>query len=180
MQTSVRDWSASMAPASAICTQRVWHDSFMCVIWLIHKVPQPSARAVRVTQRIHIYVWLILNGMSHSHMCIDSYITCRSHFDRKKPPPVGFPYLLCSLIKNPEKEDPPRSAWYKFFEGGPLPLGSWLGNIVNRKPPRGEGFLSINLHVDFMSVLLFHCANNAHVTRMDELCHAYEWVISHT
>jgi len=26
-------------------------------------------------------------------------------------------YLLCSLIKNQESEDPPRSTWYKFFEG---------------------------------------------------------------
>jgi len=31
------------------------------------------------------------------------------------------------------------------YEGGPLPPGSWLGNIVNRKPPRGGGFLSINI-----------------------------------
>jgi len=149
MQTSVRDWSASMVPASAICTQRVWHDSFIqftYVYWLIHSVPQPF--------------W-------------------SKETSPRGGPPGGGSYLLCSLIKNPKESDPPRSTWYKFFEGGPLPPGSWLGNIVNRKPPRGEGFLSMNLHVDFMSVLLFYCANNAHATRMDELCHAYEWVISH-
>ena len=44
----------------------------------------------------------------------------------------GVSYLLCPLIKNPEEEDPkkknpPRSTWYKFFEGGPFPPGSWLG-----------------------------------------------------
>ena len=39
-------------------------------------------------------------------------------------PPRGVSYLLCLLIKNPEEEDPPRSTWYKFFEGFPLPPGS--------------------------------------------------------
>jgi len=56
----------------------------------------------------------------------------------KAPPhPRGNSYLLCSLIKNPEEEDHPQSTWYKFFEEGPLPPGSWLGNIVNGNPPRG-------------------------------------------
>jgi len=30
-----------------------------------------------------------------------------------------------------------------FFRGGPLPPGSWLGNIVNRKPPQEGVVLSI-------------------------------------
>jgi len=30
-----------------------------------------------------------------------------------------------------------------FFRRGPLPPGSWSGNIVNRNPPRRGGFLSI-------------------------------------
>ena len=47
--------------------------------------------------------------------------------------------LLCSLIQIRVQEDPPRRTWYKFFEGGPLTHGSWWGNIVNRKPPRGGG-----------------------------------------
>jgi len=63
---------------------------------------------------------------------------------QETPPSGGVSYLLCSLIKNPEEEDPPRSTWYKFFEGGTLPPGSWLGNIANRNPPRG-GFSAINL-----------------------------------
>jgi len=62
------------------------------------------------------------------------------------PPPGGGSYLRCSLIKNLSEQDPPRSTWYKFFEGGPLPPGSWSGNIVNRKPPRGGGVLSINVN----------------------------------
>jgi len=62
-------------------------------------------------------------------------------FDRKEPrSPGGGSYLLCSLIKNLEEEDPPRSTWYKFFEGVPLPSSSWSGNMVNRKPPWGGGF----------------------------------------
>jgi len=60
--------------------------------------------------------------------------------ERNLPPPGGVSYLLCSLIKNREKEDSPQSTWYKFFEGGPLTHGSWWGNIVNRKAPRGGGF----------------------------------------
>jgi len=66
------------------------------------------------------------------------------HFDRKNPPPRRDFQLLCSLIKNPEEEDPFRSTWYKFFERGPHPPGSWWGKMVNRKTPRG-GVLSIKL-----------------------------------
>ena len=55
--------------------------------------------------------------------------------------------LLCSLIKNRESEAPPRRTWNKFLEGGLLTHGSWWGNKVNRKHPRGGGFLSIkSLH----------------------------------
>jgi len=53
----------------------------------------------------------------------------------RKPPPRGS-FLFTTLIKNPEGEESPRSTWYKFFEGGPLP---WSGNIVNRKHPPGGG-----------------------------------------
>ena len=52
-------------------------------------------------------------------------------------------FLFTTLpIKNLEEEDPPRSTWYKFFKarGGPLPPGSWLGNIVHRKTPPLGGF----------------------------------------
>ena len=77
--------------------------------------------------------------------CINLWFGIQSN---ETPPPGKVFYLLCSLFKNQEEEDPPRNTWYKFFGGGPLPPGSWLGNIMNRKPPRGGGavFLSINLH----------------------------------
>ena len=58
----------------------------------------------------------------------------------RNTPPGGGSYLLCSLIKNPEEEDPSRRICTRCFEGGPLPPVSWLGNIVNRKPPPGGGF----------------------------------------
>jgi len=45
--------------------------------------------------------------------------------DRKKPSPIrGVSYLLCSLIKNPEEEDPPRRICTRYFEGGPPRPGS--------------------------------------------------------
>jgi len=61
------------------------------------------------------------------------------------PHPGGVSYLLCFLIKNPEEEDPPRRICTRCFLGGPLPPGSWLGNIINRKPLRGGEVLSIKL-----------------------------------
>ena len=57
---------------------------------------------------------------------------------KRNTPPGGGSYSLCSLVKNPEEEDPPRIICTRCFEGGPLPLGSWSGNKVNRKPPRGH------------------------------------------
>jgi len=61
-----------------------------------------------------------------------------THLIQRTPPPGGVSYFLCSLIKNPEEEDPTRRMCTRCFEGGPLPPGSWLGNKVNRKTPRGE------------------------------------------
>jgi len=44
--------------------------------------------------------------------------------------------------QEPGRREPPRSTWYEFFEGGPLPPGSWQGNIVNGKPPQNTTGLS--------------------------------------
>ena len=67
-------------------------------------------------------------------------------WSKEPPPPGGVSYLLCSLIKNREAEDPswrttPKidQFWGWFFRGRPLPPGSWSGNIVNRKPSPGGG-----------------------------------------
>jgi len=61
------------------------------------------------------------------------------------PPPVFPFYLEGSLTKNPEEEDPPQRICTRCFEGVPLPQVSWLGNLPNRKPPRGGGFLRSDL-----------------------------------
>ena len=73
-------------------------------------------------------------------------------WSEEAPPSGGVSYLLCSLIKNREEEDPPWKTTPKndqfggwFFRGGPLSRGSWSGNIVNRKPPRGGRVLSNKL-----------------------------------
>jgi len=66
------------------------------------------------------------------------------NLDRKKPPrPGGW---LCGLQPRTGGKGPQLDQlWGWFFRGGPLPPGSWSGNIVNRNPPRGGGFLSIKL-----------------------------------
>ena len=55
------------------------------------------------------------------------------------PPRGGVSYLAGSLTENPEEVNLPWSNWYKYFEGGPLPPGSWLGNMPNTRPPQGGG-----------------------------------------
>jgi len=60
------------------------------------------------------------------------------------PPPGGFPIYYVPSSRTVCKRTP-LSTWYKFFEGCPLTHGSWWGNIVNRKPLRGGGFLSIRV-----------------------------------
>ena len=102
---------------------------------------------------------LYICDMTHSHvtwLIHQRHVASTRHQSHvtwlwsKKNPGGGGSSLLCFLIKNPEEEDPPWSAWYKFFEGGPLPPGSWSGNIVNRKTPRGGGSLSINVFISVM------------------------------
>jgi len=76
-----------------------------------------------------------------------------SHFDRKKLPPPGggVSYSPCSLVKNREEEEPPLknhpqiwSILRVVLQGGSSSSRFFIRNIVNRKPPRGGGFLSIN------------------------------------
>jgi len=69
------------------------------------------------------------------------------HWSKETPLPGGVSYLLSSQIKNREEEDPPWRTtpeidqfWGCFFRERPLPPGSWSGNMVNRKPPRGGVF----------------------------------------
>ena len=101
--------------------------------------------------------WLIIHTyINNEFVPTWLYLKTEQYCDRKNPPPPGgVSCLLCSLIKNPEKEDPPRSTWYAFFEGGPLPPGSWSGNIVNRKPPRRGVILSINKYEQWIGTYIY-------------------------
>jgi len=84
---------------------------------------------------------------------------CKSHlhfnsklfyilWSKETPPPGGVSYLLCSLIKSRELEDPPRRICTRCFEGGPLTHGSWWGNIINRKLPQGGGLFRSTYHTE--------------------------------
>ena len=106
-------------------------------VYVATRVRATQVREIDILKRDHIRMYTYL------HTYMGSYevwlYTCINHFRASalctrmydliagNPPPRGVSYLLCSLIKNPEKENPPRSAWYKFFERGSLPTGSWLG-----------------------------------------------------
>ena len=79
---------------------------------------------------------------------IDIYILIE-----RNPPPGGVSYSLCSPIK---EDDPLRRICTRCFEGGHLSQGSWLGNIVNRKPPRGGGFLRSG-YIKKYDVVTIHC-----------------------
>jgi len=81
-----------------------------------------------------------------------SFLRVRSVIERMRscrknlPPPKGVFYLPCSLINIPEEKDPRRRICTRCFYGGPLPPGSWWGNMVDRNPPRGgEKVLSIKV-----------------------------------
>jgi len=60
-----------------------------------------------------------------------SWFTWSKNWSQHISPTGEVSYL--ALTKKLEEEDPPRSTWYKFFVGGPLPPGSWLGNLPNRR-----------------------------------------------
>ena len=72
----------------------------------------------------------------------------------RNPPPGGVSYLLYSLIKNPEEQDPPGRTTLKLINfaggssGGVLFLRVLgLETTQQNKKPGGGGFLSINLQV---------------------------------
>jgi len=89
---------------------------------------------LRVFMYVHIYAYIYM------------YIYIYIYIDRKKPPPPGG---LCIYYV------PGSRAVCKRFHDDMRPShlvvkslthSSWSGNIVNRKPPRGGGFLSINIY----------------------------------
>ena len=95
-----------------------------------------------IAQGIQVDFWwentIVTVGVDHYR------ISCES--DRKNPPPGGVSYLLCSLIKNPEEEDPPRSTWWRFARKKRLPTDSSARVIYLRfdgGPAIGENSLLV-------------------------------------
>ena len=141
---------------------KTWLISFSYETWLVHMGNdacislQESPRDIKVLYARNSYpmrhdsfvwdmtisykTWLI----SHIPLSYETWLVHMGHDSciliKRTPPPGGVSYLLCSIIKNQEEEDFPRRMCTKCFEWGPLPPGSWLGNIVNRKPPGGGDF----------------------------------------
>jgi len=138
-------------------TYNIKHRTYMIPTWIAW-VGVPRSRRIQRASTHRTYISFLTHTLPHTlsflgvrktvtfcptlflswvTLCPTRFLSCHK-VDRKKLP-GGVSYLLCSLIKNPEKEDPLRNTWYRFFEAGVLPPGSWSGNIVNRKTPRGEG-----------------------------------------
>jgi len=64
----------------------------------------------------------------------------------ERNPPLWGGFLFTMFPhQEPCVRGPPSKDLYQVIEGGPLTHGSWCGNVVNRKPPQGGGFLSINM-----------------------------------
>jgi len=117
------------------------------------------------------------------------------YWSQETPPPGGF---LFTMFPNQEPggRGPPRSTWYKFFEGGPLPLGSWWGNILYRKPPQGGGPCNQYAHTQTLTLIHFlsHTHTHTHTlkiytwnitayvlcTHSDTHTHSHAHTLSHT
>jgi len=98
---------------------------------------------------MHMALVKMFRNMYHMRMPLcdvcDIYNICHMHIDRKKPhPPGGFSiyYVPWSRAVCKRFHDDMRRS-HLVVES--LTHGSWSGNIVNRKPPRGGGVLSINM-----------------------------------
>ena len=104
---------------------------------------------------VNVHVWIYTNVYIWMCKC-EIILNVKLPFDRKKPPPRGGFRVTMFPDQEPGGRGPPSSTWDKFFEGGPLPPGSWSGNIVNRKPPRRGGFVLINLTPSYIYI----CVNS--------------------
>jgi len=77
--------------------------------------------------------------------CMSVSVCVCAYWLQGPPPWGGFLYSMLPH-QEPRGRGPPSKNLYQVLRGGPLPPGSWLGNIVNRKPP-GGGFPAINIYV---------------------------------
>ena len=95
---------------------------------------------------------------------------CLDHVDRKQAPPRGVVLFTMFSNQEPGGRGPPWKYLSKILQGGPFPPGSWFGNIVNKKPPWGRGFFSINVRMSVYVIqytskrpqnLCFFCKNES-------------------
>jgi len=145
----------------------------MVQIWYTHfhvslcNFDTHSALASRVHRPRRIYI--CMNAYVNAHTVDESYINhkylgvmvhvSRSHsassqkdvciyeciLIERTPPPRGSFLFTVFPHHEPGGRGPPFKHLVQILRGGPLPLGSWRGNIANRKQPRGGGVLSINM-----------------------------------
>jgi len=116
--------------------------------WFCGKSP---VRIIQFNKRIE-WTW-VLRSHSWRRVEVNSASVPSNNVDdvwsrtliERTPPPRGG--VLFTMFPHQELcvTGPPWRICTRFFEGGPLTHGSCWGNIVNRKPPSGGGFLSINL-----------------------------------
>ena len=78
-------------------------------------------------------------------LAICAHDSC-AHWSKETPPPGGFPIYYVPSSRTVCKRTPLEKPGTNPSRGVLfLTHGSWWGNLVNRKPPRGGGFLSINM-----------------------------------
>ena len=129
----------------------MWHDSFIYATWLIHTCDMTHSY---MWHDSFIYVtWLIhICDMTHSYVWHDSFVCATwpihmcdmTHWYVWHDSCVCVTWLMHMCIMT-IKIDQNWSIVGWFFRGGPLPHGSWSGEIITRNPPRGGGFLSIRV-----------------------------------
>jgi len=107
------------------------------------------ASLVNISEAVCICIASLVNISEAVCICIASLVNVRdeassSLTERNTPPRGGF---LSTMLPHQEPcvRGPPSKNLVQILPGGPLTHGSWSGKIVNRKPPRGGGFLSINM-----------------------------------
>jgi len=101
-------WEMTLSSASRLVWFVCVNNIHVCCMYM-HSMCFMCMHAIHIAMilsnasRFVLFVRVKIN--MYTQMCM--YI----HWSKEPPPPGGVSYLLCSLIKNPEEEDPPRSTW---------------------------------------------------------------------
>jgi len=129
--------------------------------------------------------FVIAHTNESRHLWMWSHVT--HQVDRKKPPPPGgFSTYYVPWSRAVCKRFHDAMRWSHLVVKS-LTHGSWSGNIVNRKPPRGREFLSIKVRASTLlisSLALQHKTHESlgrwflasrHVHFMRDMTHTYMW-----